>query len=87
MIGVKAKDGHAPAVVEKKAPRSGAAALLKVPDDLAAALAAAPEAKARFAKMPRSHRQEYVSWIEEAKRGATRAKRVAEAVKKIAAAG
>ena len=56
-----------------------------VPADLAAALAAAPEAKARFEKMPPSHRREYVKYIEEAKRPETRARRIAASVQKILA--
>jgi uncharacterized protein YdeI (YjbR/CyaY-like superfamily) len=56
-----------------------------IPADLAAALAAAPEAKARFEKMPPSHRREYVKYIDEARRPETRARRIAAALKKILA--
>lgn len=65
--------------------RTSSKALVEVPADLAAALAAAPDAKARFEKLPPSHQREYVKWIEEAKREATRARRVAETVRRIAA--
>ena len=51
-----------------------------VPDDLAAALEASPAAAAAFQGFSPSHRREYVEWITEAKREATRAKRVAQAV-------
>lgn len=54
----------------------------EVPDDLAAALAAAGATEA-FAALAPSHRKEYVRWITEAKREETRAKRVAEAVPMI----
>lgn len=53
---------------------------VEVPGDLAAALAAAPPAKAAFDALAYSHRREYVRWIEEAKRAATRTGRVARAV-------
>ena len=56
---------------------------VEVPDDLAAALAADPEAGARFAALAYSHRKEYVRWITEAKKEATRADRVARAVEMV----
>lgn len=55
---------------------------VEVPDDLAAALAAAGGTDA-FAALAPSHRKEYVRWITEAKKPETRAKRVAEAVPMI----
>jgi uncharacterized protein YdeI (YjbR/CyaY-like superfamily) len=51
-----------------------------IPKDLKDALSAAPEAKATFAKMPPSHRREYIEWIVEAKQPATRARRLAQAI-------
>ena len=53
---------------------------VQVPEDLRAALDAAPEAEAFFAKLSYTHQQEYVRWIEEAKRAATRGERIVRAV-------
>jgi uncharacterized protein YdeI (YjbR/CyaY-like superfamily) len=60
----------------KKAPKPEAA----VPDDLAAALASNPAARATFDAFPPSCRREYIDWVTEAKRPETRARRLAEAV-------
>jgi uncharacterized protein YdeI (YjbR/CyaY-like superfamily) len=65
--------GPAPKV---KAPR----APLPVPDELAAALAEAPAARATFEGFSPSHRRDYCEWIGEAKRPETRAARVAQAI-------
>jgi uncharacterized protein YdeI (YjbR/CyaY-like superfamily) len=54
------------------------------PDDLAATLAERPEAERRWWTWSPSHRQQYVSWIEEAKRPETRARRAARSVEMIA---
>lgn len=51
---------------------------LLVPPELAAALAANPQAKAAFTAFAPSHRREYLEWIAEAKRPETRAKRIAQ---------
>ncbi len=51
---------------------------LEVPPDLAAALAAYPDARANFDAFPRSARHAILGWIATAKRPETRAKRVAE---------
>jgi uncharacterized protein YdeI (YjbR/CyaY-like superfamily) len=51
---------------------------LTIPDDLAAALAAASGAAAAFADFPRSARRGILEWIVQAKRPDTRAKRIAE---------
>lgn len=56
---------------------------LQLPADLAQALAAEPEAQARFASLALSHQREYMRWIEEAKKPETRARRIAGTVKKI----
>jgi hypothetical protein len=55
---------------------------VEVPDDLAAALVAA-EVADRFAALALSHRKEFVRWILDAKRPATRASRVATAVEMV----
>lgn len=51
---------------------------LLVPPELAAALAANPQAKSAFTAFAPSHRREYLEWIAEAKRPETRAKRIAQ---------
>ncbi|PKQ31664.1 MAG: 2-isopropylmalate synthase [Actinobacteria bacterium HGW-Actinobacteria-2] len=58
---------------------------VEVPDDLAAALAAQPDAAAAFERLAYSHRKEFVRWISEAKREQTRADRVAKAVEMVRA--
>lgn len=55
-----------------------------VPDDLAAALAATPKARAAFDKFPPSHRREYIEWITEAKTSATRTRRLETAIQWMA---
>lgn len=54
-----------------------------VPDDLARALGTAG-ASGAFEALAPSHRKEYVRWITEAKKPETRARRVAEAVERVA---
>ena len=58
---------------------------VEVPDDLTAALAGDTEARARFEALAYSHRKEFVRWITEAKREATRAQRVARTVEMLRA--
>jgi uncharacterized protein YdeI (YjbR/CyaY-like superfamily) len=55
-----------------------------VPDDLATALRARAGARARFDAFTPSQRREYVEWIVEARREATRASRIAQAADWIA---
>jgi hypothetical protein len=50
-----------------------------VPADLAAALAADPDASRAFERLSFTNRKEYVSWVQDAKRPATRQRRVADA--------
>ena len=64
----------------KKAPRPD----LPVPDELAAALAASPNAQAVWDGFAPSHRREYSEWVGEAKRPETRGARVAQSVEWIA---
>jgi uncharacterized protein YdeI (YjbR/CyaY-like superfamily) len=52
-------------------------------DDVSQALQAAPEAKAVFERLPPSHRNEYLTWVEEAKKPATRARRIGEMVRRL----
>jgi uncharacterized protein YdeI (YjbR/CyaY-like superfamily) len=51
--------------------------------EFAAALDAAPTAKATFESFPPGQRREYADWIAEAKQDATRQKRIATAVEWI----
>jgi len=67
----------------KRAPRR-AAAEVEVPEDLAAALKRSAKARKAFEGFSPSHRREYVEWILEAKREATRAKRLAQTVEWLA---
>jgi len=57
---------------------------LALPDDLAAALGAKKGARAKYDVFTPSQRNEYVAWIVEARREATRASRIAQAVEWIA---
>lgn len=59
----------------KKAP-----AKLALPKDFSQALAKNAKARATFEALPPSHKREYVSWIDEAKRAETRARRLATAL-------
>jgi hypothetical protein len=54
-----------------------------VPEDLAAALAAEPSVDAAFAALAASHRKEFVRWVGEAKREATRTDRIAKTVEMV----
>jgi Bacteriocin-protection, YdeI or OmpD-Associated/Domain of unknown function (DUF1905) len=56
-----------------------------VPDDLAAALKRAPDAKEKFDRLSYTHQKEYVSWITEAKRDATRQSRVEKTISMLGA--
>jgi uncharacterized protein YdeI (YjbR/CyaY-like superfamily) len=57
-----------------------------VPEDLRAALADV-HLQARFDALSYSHRREYGQWIEEAKRPATRQRRIEQTVERIGANG
>jgi uncharacterized protein YdeI (YjbR/CyaY-like superfamily) len=57
---------------------------LPVPPAFAAALDAAPAARATFDAFAPSHRREYVEWIADAKRADTSARRIAQAVEWLA---
>jgi uncharacterized protein YdeI (YjbR/CyaY-like superfamily) len=52
---------------------------MQVPDDLAAALRASPEAEAFFESLSFSHKRGYVDWITGAKKDETRQRRVVQA--------
>ena len=51
-----------------------------LPEELVRALAGDAEAAAAFEKLPPSHQREYSTWIAEAKREETRARRVEKAL-------
>jgi hypothetical protein len=57
---------------------------IEMPQDLAAALAASPDAQATFQGFPPGCRREYLEWVTQAKRPETRAKRIAQAVEMMA---
>ncbi|MEA2279948.1 MAG: hypothetical protein QOK21_555 [Solirubrobacteraceae bacterium] len=78
--GVEAGD-----VVDLRLELDAAPREVDVPPALASALAADPEAKARFEGLAFSHRKEFARWVEEAKREETRERRVAQAVEMIRA--
>jgi hypothetical protein len=65
-------------IEEDDAPRT-----VVVPADLQAALNHTPTARAAFDKRSYTHRREYVRWIEEAARDATRKNRVAGTVTRL----
>src|SRR3954468_18638777 len=56
---------------------------VEVPDDLAAALDAAPGARAAFDARSFSHRREWATWVAEAKRPEARGRRVARVVEQV----
>jgi uncharacterized protein YdeI (YjbR/CyaY-like superfamily) len=53
------------------------------PPDLAAALAGDPDARAAFDGLSFTHQREYTEWVAEAKREATRRRRVDQAVEML----
>lgn len=61
-----------------------APAPVSVPDDLRAALAAAPEAQAFFAGLTPSQQRGYTEWVEQAKKPETRQRRVEQSVEALA---
>lgn len=73
--GVAAGDELDVEIVLDDAPRE-----VDVPDDLAAALAAVPGARARFDAASYTRRKECVRGVEEAKAAATRERRIAKVV-------
>jgi uncharacterized protein YdeI (YjbR/CyaY-like superfamily) len=55
----------------------------ELPADFAAALDAAPDLRAIFVAMPPSHRREYLRYVGEAKRPATRARHIERSLVRI----
>ena len=58
---------------------------VELPEDLAVALAGDAQARAAFEALAYSHRKEFVRWVSEAKRDATRAQRVVKTVEMLRA--
>lgn len=56
---------------------------VEVPDDLAAAIDAAPGARAAWEKLPPSHKKAHVTAVESAKAAETRQRRIAKAVESL----
>jgi uncharacterized protein YdeI (YjbR/CyaY-like superfamily) len=54
-------------------------------EDVLKALAAHPAARARYEALPPSHKAEYLTWIEEAKRAPTRERRIAGMIERLTA--
>ena len=78
--GVEAGDEVDVTVELDAAPRE-----VEVPEALAAALAADPEAKACFDRLAFTHRKEYARWIADAKQEQTRQRRLGQALEMIRA--
>ena len=66
--------------VEVVAERDDAPREVEVPQALATALAADPEARQVFDGLAFTHRKEYANWIAEARKDETRARRVDRAI-------
>jgi uncharacterized protein YdeI (YjbR/CyaY-like superfamily) len=79
-VGAEAGDEVTVAIALDAAPRE-----VEVPDELAAALAADPEAKAKYEGLAFTHRKEFARWVAEAKRQETRARRVLQALEMLRA--
>ncbi len=58
---------------------------VSVPEDFSVVLAANTAARTNFDAFSYTHRKDYVSWIESAKKPETRAKRIQEALERLAA--
>ena len=56
-----------------------------LPEDIKQALHQAPDAEACFTALPPSHKAEYLTWIAEAKKPPTRARRVAGMIERLRA--
>src|SRR4051812_35409074 len=80
--GVRAGDAVTVALASDEEPRT-----VGVPDDLAAALDAAPGARAAFDSRSFTHRREWVEWVTQAKRPETRERRVRGVVEQVLAGG
>lgn len=57
--------------------------VITVPAELKRAFKEHPEAKASFEKLSYTHKKEYVTWINEAKKDETRTRRVAQTIERL----
>lgn len=57
--------------------------VVTVPEELKRAFKSDKEAKAAFEKLSYTHKKEYVTWIEEAKKEETRARRIAQTLEML----
>jgi hypothetical protein len=78
--GVQAGDHVDVGLASDDAPRT-----VEVPADLAAALGAAPGARAAFDGAAVTHRREWVQWVTDAKRPETRERRIGRVVEQVLA--
>lgn len=76
-----------PVAAKKPVRKRRAVRRLDVPGDLAAAIAADEGAITRWNELAPSHRNEWVTWVQEAKRDATRLARIDQAVDRLKAEG
>ena len=83
--GATAAAKKKPAAAKEPARKQRTVRRLDVPGDLAAAIAADEGAITRWNALPPSHRNEYVAWVQEAKRDATRLARIDRAVDRLKA--
>ncbi|HEY8218284.1 MAG TPA: YdeI/OmpD-associated family protein [Acidimicrobiia bacterium] len=60
---------------------------VEIPDELAIALAAAPDAKAAFAALAPSHQREWAEQVDDAKQPDTRQRRAAKCVEELRGEG
>ena len=74
-LGVEAGAEVTAQIALDEAPRE-----VDVPEELAVALAADPEAGAAYQRLAFTHRKEYAVWVAEAKRPQTRTRRVEQAL-------
>lgn len=63
--------------------RDDAERVVEPPPELAAALAAAPAARAVYDGLPFTHRREYATWVGEAKKAETRERRAGRAIEML----
>ncbi len=76
--GVKAGDSVEVVLAADTLPRT-----VTVPPDLLAALSKVEEARVAFERLSYTHKKEYVSWVEEAKRPETRVRRIEQTVARL----
>jgi hypothetical protein len=81
---IRAQAGvHAGDEVEVVIDRDDAPREVEVPPALQAALDGDPQARAAFDRLSFTHRREYATWVAEAKREDTRARRVAQTLERL----